>query len=104
MTGGFEEPQDRPAEADLIAFARGNVGEFGAGALAQMDLRAGARGQLAMAADEIGVQVGLNDVLDLQAVLAGFIEIELDVALGIDHAGDTSPSRSACGGMQRHVR
>ena len=44
-------------------------------------------GQLAMSADEIGMQVRFDDVLDLQSLRARLIHIKGYIALGIDHAG-----------------
>src|SRR5882672_4472360 len=38
-----------------------------------------------MAGNKIGMQMGLDDVLNAQAVLGGFLQIEVDVALRIDH-------------------
>ena len=40
-----------------------------------------------MPADEIGMQMRFNDVLDLQSVCARFVQVDADVALRIDHAG-----------------
>src|SRR5262249_14259151 len=42
-------------------------------------------GKLAMAADEIGVQVRLDHVFDLQPFGFGFVDVLLDVALRINH-------------------
>src|ERR1035441_8963026 len=61
----------------------------GAGADAEVDGGAGPLGQFLVAGDEVGVQVGLDDVGDTQAQPRGGVEIHLDVALGIDHGGDT---------------
>ena len=62
--------------------------EPGCGAGAQVDVGAGAGGQLAVAGDEVGMQMGFDDVLDLEVVLAGGVEVDFDVALGIDDGGD----------------
>jgi hypothetical protein len=32
--------------------------------------------------------MSLNDVLDVEVVLAGVVEIEVDIALGVDDSGD----------------
>ena len=42
-----------------------------------------------MAGDEVGVEMGLDDVLDAEVFLAGVVEVEIDVALGIDDGGDS---------------
>ena len=46
---------------------------------------AGASGELLMAGDEIGVEMGFDDVLDREAVLLRFPNINIDVAPGIDN-------------------
>ena len=88
MAGSFEEAQAALAEGDLVAIVDGDVREPGCGAGAHVDLGAGAGGQLAVAGDEVGMQMGFDDVLDLEVVLAGGVEVDFDVALGIDDGGD----------------
>ena len=41
-----------------------------------------------MAGDEVGVEMGLDDVLDLEVLLAGVVDVDVDVALGVDDGGD----------------
>src|ERR1700679_769501 len=41
-----------------------------------------------MAGDEVGVEVGFDDVLDLEVLLACVVEVDVDVALGVDDGGD----------------
>src|SRR5580704_17350826 len=41
-----------------------------------------------MAGDEVGVEVGLDDVLDAEILLAGVVDVDVDVALGVDDGGD----------------
>ena len=43
-----------------------------------------------MAGDEVGVQVRFDNVLDLQALLPGGVYIDVDVALGVNHAATLS--------------
>ena len=52
---------------------------------AYVDGGAGAGGQLLVAGDKVGMQMGLEDVADLDVLLARRIEVNLDIALGIDH-------------------
>jgi hypothetical protein len=40
-----------------------------------------------MAGDEVGVEMGLDDVLDAETFLAGEVEVEVDVALRVDDGG-----------------
>src|SRR5262249_45983360 len=72
------------AELYGIAILHSRVRESSAGAVAQVDARAGALGKLVVARNEVGVQVGLNDVLDLQISFPSGIKINVDVALRID--------------------
>ena len=55
---------------------------------AEVDAGAGALGELVVAGDKVGVEVGLDDVLDLQIVLLCELDIQVNVALRIDHGGD----------------
>ena len=41
-----------------------------------------------MTGDEVGVEMGLDEVFDLQVVLLCELYIEVDVALGVDDGGD----------------
>ena len=52
-----------------------------------MDGRAAAVAQLQMAGDEVGVEVGEEDMADLEAKFFGVGQILLDVALGVDDDG-----------------
>ena len=56
--------------------------------MAEHDLRARARGQLAMSADEVGVEVRLDDVGDREAALRRLLQVDLDVALRIHDGRD----------------
>lgn len=53
------------------------------------DLGAGALGQLAVAAHEVGVEVGLDDVADAQALGFRLGQVLLDVAAWVDDRGLT---------------
>jgi hypothetical protein len=48
-------------------------------------LRAGPRGNLAVTADEVGVQVRFDHVLDVQAVCRRLRQIFINIALRIDN-------------------
>ena len=52
-----------------------------------MDGRAAAVAQFQMAGDEVGVEVGEEDVADLEAKFLGVGQVLLDVALRIDDDG-----------------
>ena len=85
MPGSLQKPQANLAERNLILIAHRMMRKGCAGAFAQIDLCAGARRQFLMPGDEIGVEVGLNDMRDAQPALARHVQIETDVALRIDY-------------------
>ena len=62
-------------------------GELGLRALAVGDDRAGRGGQLEVPGEEVGVEVGLDDPLDVEAELVGLCEVAGDVALRVDDHG-----------------
>ena len=60
-------------------------------------LRSGTLGKLEMAGDEIGVQVGLDDVFDLPPVAGRRLEVDIDIPLGIDDRRNAfRPHRIGC--------
>ena len=61
-------------------------GELGAVqcGLAVGDQRAGGGGELEVAGEEVGVEVGLDDPFDPQPVGGGILEVLVDVALRVD--------------------
>src|SRR5215475_335321 len=72
------------ADPELIAVFGGRVIESRAGLTPENDPGPRAPGKLAMAAYEIGVQVRLDHVFDLQPFGFGFVDVLLDVALRIN--------------------
>jgi hypothetical protein len=85
MAGSLERAELRRSEADDIAVADRKVRKHGAGLGADHDLRSGSSGELAMPANEIGVQVGLDHVLDAKAFARCFVNVLIDIALRIDN-------------------
>ena len=90
MAGRFQEAQDAVAEADFVAIVDRDVRKLGARLRAQVDGGAGEGGQFGVAGDEIGVQVGLDHVLDAEPVFDRVFDVDADVALRVDHRGDAS--------------
>ncbi len=76
------------AESEFVAVVNRHMRERRAGLRAQINFRAGARGELLVPRNKISVQVGLDDILDRESVLGGLFEIYPDVALRIDHGRD----------------
>ena len=67
--GVCKKPQAHLTEFDLVAFLCSVVRKRRAGAFTQIDGSAGTGSQFLVAGDEIGVQVGFDDVLDAQPAL-----------------------------------
>ena len=64
MAGRFHDAQFHTTNAELIAVFDGMMRKRGAGLRAKDDLSAGTGSKLAMAADEIRMQMGFDDVLN----------------------------------------
>ena len=58
------------------------------GVAVDVDGRAGGGDEAAVAGDVVGVVVGLQDVLDADAEVAGEPQVLVDVELGVDDGGD----------------
>ena len=86
----FQEAQDAVAEADFVAIAHRDVRKFGARPSSEVDGGAGQRSEFGMAGNEIGVQVGLDHMLDAEAVLDCVFDVDSHVPLWIDYRGDAS--------------
>ncbi len=87
MAGSFEHLQAQPREVQGIAVLHWHEGVFRLGAGAEMDGRAATVAQLQVAGDEIGVEVGEENVADLQTKCFGVGQVLLDVALRVDDDG-----------------
>ncbi len=87
VAGGFEDLQAQSREVERIAVLHRHERVFGLGAGAEMDGRAATVAQFQMAGDEVGVEMGEEDVADLEAERFGVGQVLLDVALGIDDDG-----------------
>jgi hypothetical protein len=85
MAGCFEDRQSDRAELDDIAVVqwRGRILRFRR--LADVDAGAGPIAQLEVTGDEIGMQVGEEDVSDTQPVLRRERHVLIHVALRVDH-------------------
>ena len=70
VAGGVEEVEAGVAELEGVAVFDRSVGEGGVGVFAEVDAGAGALGEFVVAGDEVGVEMGLDDVLDGETFLA----------------------------------
>ena len=74
-------------EIKRVAILHGDEGVLRLSAGAEMDGRAAMVAQLQVAGDEVGVEMGEEDVADLEAKLFGVGQVLLDVALRVDDDG-----------------
>ena len=63
---------------------------LGCGLPGDVQRRSGGMGQLACAADKVGVDVGLDNPCELKPALGEVIEVHVDIAKGIDDQGLTT--------------
>ncbi len=85
MPRRFQNCDPYLARAHFKAVAHLDVRDLGASVGPDVDLGPGARRQLLVPRHEVGVQVGLKDVLDLHALLLGGSQVNVHISLGIDH-------------------
>src|SRR5436305_620897 len=90
MAGGFEGLNADLAEGDGCAVVEWSECVLGFGSGSEVDGCVDAVAEFEVAGDEVGVEMGEEDVLDGQRVLLGEGEILCDVALGIDDGGGAS--------------
>jgi hypothetical protein len=100
VAGGFQETQAATAEGDFVAVADAVVREGGVGAGPDVNGGAGAGRQIAMTGNEIGVEMGFDDVGDAQSLTRGLVEVEVHVALRVHHDGDAFRAEHV-GGMSQ---
>jgi hypothetical protein len=89
MARGFQKPQHDATETDLIAFTDADVRERSFRERTQVNLRAGSIRQLAMTADEVRMQMRLNDVPDREPLPVSFFDVQGDIALRVDDASES---------------
>src|SRR5262249_6617085 len=65
------------------------MGQISAGLFHKNDLGPGTSGQFAVTTHEIGMQMSFNDVLDGEIIGRCFLDVLVDIALGIDNHGFT---------------
>src|SRR5437667_12766668 len=87
MTGGFHNAQFYLAHREFVTIFDRAVWNRRSRPLAKNYFGAGTRGQLAMPADKISMQVRFYDISYFEFVRYRFVNILIDVALGInDHS------------------
>ena len=87
MAGRFEQLDLERADLDPIAVFRRDVLVVRRREMRNVNLRAGAFGQLAKAGGEIGVRMTVENGDDAQSFALRLGEIIIDIAFRIDHRG-----------------
>src|SRR6185436_10884196 len=80
MTRSFHEPQDKTAQRQLIAVLHWFVRERRICLSAKNNRRSCSRGKFLMAADEVRVEVSLDNVFDFEPVVFGLSDVLINVA------------------------
>jgi hypothetical protein len=91
MTGCRQDLDLDVPDGENVAVAEGLVLELKVGSVAGHDLGTCARLQLTTAADEVVVDVGLEDVGDAHLRGSGRVEVAVDVSERIDEGRDPGP-------------
>ncbi len=87
VAGSFEGFYAHETELDDAAVVEGSEAILGLGFCAQVDCGASTIAKFQVPGDEVGVEVGEEDVFDLKVALRGKIQVHVDVALWIDDGG-----------------
>jgi len=87
VTGSFERFETDAAEFDDVAVVKWSEGVIGTGSGAEIDGSADAGAEFEMAGEEIGVEMGEEDVLDGEGVLGSEGAVLVDITLRIDDGG-----------------
>ena len=87
MAGSFQNFQADFAEFNSLSIFQRREGVFRFCSSAEINFGADAIAEFEMAGDEVGVEMGEEDVLDLEFVFGGEGEVLIDVALRIDDGG-----------------
>ena len=97
MAEGFDDFDFAGAKTEVIALVEVlvRVGGFHTGM--HIDVGAGAGSQFAATGDVVGMQMGIEDVGDAQAIFLCDLEVAIDMAFGVDDAGNAS------GGAADHI-
>jgi hypothetical protein len=84
---GLQDLEPHVAELDPIAVLQRDALELRLGPAAEVDRGPGPVAELDVARDEVGMEVGEEDVLDRVAARLGIGQVPVDVTLRIDHRG-----------------
>jgi hypothetical protein len=84
MPRSLQEPEAAPPELYFVSVPDRDVREQSSAPGAEIDSRSSALGKFAMARDEVGVQVDLDDMFDPPPLAGCRLRIDINLPLGID--------------------
>jgi hypothetical protein len=84
VAGSFESVNPDRSHLDFKVILKRRMRKACMSLGANVDLRAGPGGEFFVSGDKVGVEVSLENVADLEALLFGRFEIKIDIALRID--------------------
>src|SRR6266481_3371219 len=87
MARGFQSLDADLADLQLETILHVRMRERRTRLCSDVDARAGSRGQLLVAGNEVGMEVSLKDVANGNVIRFRSLQINLDVPLRIDHHG-----------------
>ena len=85
MAWGLEKLKFALAKRNAVAVFRIHMWEVRLRTLPDIDDGSGTLGEFEMPGDEIGMQMGENDVPNLQPMGLSVVEVNIHVALGVDY-------------------
>jgi hypothetical protein len=85
MSRSLEELEAALPELNLVSVLDRDVRELSSGPGAEIDARSGALGKFAMARDEVGMQMSLDNMFDPPPLAGCHLEVDINVPLGIDY-------------------
>ncbi len=104
VSGSLQEPERALSEFDPVAVRDRHVRELRSGSRADVDLRAGPFREFQMSGDEVGMDVGLDNLGDLPTLLGCRGDINIDVPLGVDDGRDAlRPDHVGCVGQASQI-
>ena len=83
VSRSLQEPEGALSELNLVPVLDRHVKELRSGSHSEMDVRSGALRKFAMSRDEVGMDVGLDNMFDLPALAFCPFQVNIHTALGI---------------------
>src|SRR5262249_22110179 len=84
VAGSLQEPETALPEPDLVSIMNRGMRELRSRTGAQVDLGAGSLCEFTVSGDEVGVDMGLDDMFDLPPVASGRFQVDIYIPLRID--------------------